>query len=118
MRFCTSSRTRPCKNRGLQASQENTKRGGPHARDRTFTRACTRTDGSSPDHTNGQPLDNAPVGEPILLLVQGHDAPVVAIQDEDGDWQVTWNGDVITEAISNSLHRSRPNRPIHFSCAS
>jgi hypothetical protein len=82
VRFCTSSRTRPCKNRGLQASH------------------------------------NAPVGEPILLLVQGHDAPVVAIQDEDGDWQVTWNGDVITEAISNSLHRSRPNRPIHFSCAS
>jgi hypothetical protein len=55
--------------------------------------------GSSPDHTNWQPLDKAPVGEPVLLVVPGRDAPVVAIQDEDGDWQVTWNGDVITDAI-------------------
>ena len=55
--------------------------------------------GSSPDHTNLQPLDKAPVGEPVLLVVPGRDAPVVAIQDEDGDWQVTWNGDVITDAI-------------------
>jgi hypothetical protein len=48
--------------------------------------------GSSPDHTNWQPLEKAPVGEPVLLVVPGRDAPVVAIQDEDGDWQVTWNG--------------------------
>jgi hypothetical protein len=55
--------------------------------------------GSSPDHTYWQPLEKAPLGEPVLLVVPGRDAPVVAIQDKDGDWQVTWNGDVITDAI-------------------
>jgi hypothetical protein len=60
--------------------------------------------GSSPDHTYWQPLEKAPVGEPVLLVVPGRDAPVVAIQDEDGDWQVTWNGDVITDAIRWAPH--------------
>jgi hypothetical protein len=45
------------------------------------------------------PLDQAPVGEPVLLLVQGREDPVVAIRDNDGDWQVTWTGDLIIDAI-------------------
>jgi hypothetical protein len=37
------------------------------------------------------PVEHAPVGEPVLAIVTGCDAPVVAIQDEDRDWQVTWS---------------------------
>ena len=33
------------------------------------------------------------------FLVQGRDDPVVAVQDDDGDWQVTWTGDLIIDPI-------------------
>jgi hypothetical protein len=46
-----------------------------------------------------QPLETAPVGEPVLVQVRGRDAPVVAIRDKDGDWQATWNGDLIMDPL-------------------
>ena len=46
-----------------------------------------------------EPLETAPVGEPVLVQVRGRDAPVVAIRDLDGDWQATWNGDLIMDPL-------------------
>jgi hypothetical protein len=64
-------------------------------------RAPTEQGSSAPNSRSlvWQPLDQAPVGEPVLLLVQGRDDPVVAVQDDDGDWQVTWTGDLIIDPI-------------------
>ena len=46
-----------------------------------------------------EPLETAPVGEPVLVQVRGRDAPVIAIRDQDGDWQATWNGDLIMDPL-------------------
>jgi hypothetical protein len=64
-------------------------------------RAPTEQGGSGPNARSlvWQPLDQAPIGEPVLLLVRGREDPVVAIQDNDGDWQVTWSGDLIIDPI-------------------
>jgi hypothetical protein len=40
-------------------------------------------------------IESAPKGEPVLVIVPGRDAPVVAICDFAGDWQVAWNGDLL-----------------------
>src|ERR687884_258274 len=45
--------------------------------------------------TGWEGTKTAPVGEPVLVIVPGRDAPVVAICDSAGDWQVAWNGDLL-----------------------
>jgi hypothetical protein len=42
-----------------------------------------------------EPIRSAPVGEPVLVLVPGREAPVVAVCDAAGDWQAVWNGDLL-----------------------
>ena len=46
-----------------------------------------------------QPIGKAPVEQPVLVHVRGMDTPVVALMDHEGDWQVAWNGDLITDPV-------------------